>query len=210
MAEPFKGMSLHTYAGERKYLSSAERLRFLEALSTIEAPKHRSFCEMIYWTGARPSECLHLTAMNIDLSEGMVVIRSLKKRGALKGRHLRAVPVPMEFIRRLDAIHGIEKAQFLNDRSAKACLWPFSRTTGWRLMKQMMEIAGISGVKANARGLRHSLGVHAAVSEIPGPRIQAWLGHASLETTAVYMNASGQEDRAIAERMWQNSHHSFE
>src|SRR3546814_1222171 len=85
-------MSLYTFAGERKYLCASERKGFYAALSVLENPEHRTFCETIYWTGCRPSEALALCALNIDMGEGMVVVRSLKKRGRLKGRHFRPVP----------------------------------------------------------------------------------------------------------------------
>lgn len=202
MAKPYKGMSLYTYAGERKYLSGAERARFLDAIATLDDLKHQTFCELIFWTGCRPSEALNLHAVNIDLSEGMIVFRSLKKRGALKNRHFRAVPVPKLFLERLEWVHEIRRAQEEPDQGAGASLFSFSRTTGWRVIQLVMEAAEVSGARANARGLRHALGVHAAVSNIPESRIQAWLGHASLETTSVYLAAQGLEDRTIAERMW--------
>lgn len=197
-----KGMSLYTFAGERKYLSASERKRFYAALSVLENPIQRTFCEVIYWTGCRPGEALALSALNIDIGEGMVIIRSSKKRGELKGKHFRPVPVPTAFIEELDAVHDIRDAQHQPDRGANTRLWPFSRTTGWRIVRTVMDAAGIGGVKGSARGLRHALGVHAAITEVPEIRIQSWLGHASLETTAIYLSATGAEDRAIAERMW--------
>lgn len=203
MAKPFKGMSLFTYAGERKYLSRSERARFLDAISILDNLKHQTFCELIFWTGCRPSEALNLCAVNVDFSEGMIVFRSLKKRGALKNRHFRAVPVPTCLLGRLDSVHDIRTAQEEPDQGAGVPLFVFSRTTGWRIIQTVMETAKISGARANARGLRHALGVQAAVSNVPESRIQAWLGHASLETTSVYLSAQGLEDRAIAERMWQ-------
>lgn len=202
MSDTFKGMSLFTLAGERKYLSPSERSRFYGALSVLEHPTHKTFCETIYWTGCRPSEALALSPLNIDADEGMVILRSLKKRGKLKGRHFRPVPVPIEFIERLDDTHSIRASQAQPGRGADMRLWPFSRTTGWRLVRTVMTAAEIDGVRACARGLRHALGVHAAVREIPETRIRFWLGHASLETTAIYLDAIGAEDRAIAERMW--------
>ncbi len=36
----------------------------------------------------------------------------------------------------------------------------------------------------------------------PPPACAKWLGHQSLETTAIYMDAVGDEEREIAARMW--------
>jgi integrase/recombinase XerD len=32
--------------------------------------------------------------------------------------------------------------------------------------------------------------------------VQKWLGHAALETTAIYADAIGEEEQTIASRMW--------
>jgi hypothetical protein len=33
--------------------------------------------------------------------------------------------------------------------------------------------------------------------------LRKWMGHASIETTAIYANAVGEEEQSIAERMWE-------
>lgn len=194
-----KGMSLFDATGERKYLSAGERTRFYDALDGLDDPKERSFCETLYWTGCRPSEALALTAQQIDPEECRIIIRSLKKRGPLKGRHLRAVPVPDSFMRRLCAVHAIAQSQANGDQ---ARLWPFSRTTAWKRVRAVMAAAGLSGRKACARGLRHAYGVNAAVNCVPQSRIRVWLGHADDATTAIYLEMAAPEDHAIARRMW--------
>jgi len=194
-------MSLFTQCGERKYLNEIERSRFIEALPILNNPHEQSFCEMIFWSGCRPSEARALTATNFDLDESMVIICSLKKRGKQKGRHFRPVPVPPEFVKRLNAIHKIRTNQ-QSTQSSNTPLWSFSRTKGWAIIRDVMKAANITGVRASARGLRHSFGILAALKQIPETRLQSWLGHSSLEITGVYVNAVGAEDRAIAQRMW--------
>jgi len=126
------------------------------------------------------------------------VIRSLKKRGELKGRHYRPVPVPGEFIERLAGIHGLQSRT--NDLERR--LWTFSRTTGWARMKAVMDAAGLYGEKACAKGLRHGYGVHAAMTQVPETRIKKWLGHESLATTEIYLEMAAPEDRRMAQKMW--------
>jgi integrase/recombinase XerD len=198
---PHRGMTLFTGCGERKYLCGSERQRFYEALAVLDRPQDRTFCEMIYWTGCRPSEALALTALNIDLEERMVVIRSLKKRGALKGRHFRPVPIPEPFLATLERVHGVRAMQS-EAGGGHERLWRFSRTTGWKRIRQVMEAARLTGEKATAKGLRHAYGVHAAMTHVPETRIKKWLGHASLSTTEIYLDMAAPEDRVMAERMW--------
>jgi len=196
------GMSLFSGEGERKYLNSTERKRFYKALPVIEELSERIFCETIYWTGCRPSEALQLDVMGVNVEGAFLVFRTLKKHGPNKSKHFRIVPVPREFIKRLDRIHDINKTQVCKSGNQLRRLWRFGRQKGWRLIRAVMNKAKIFGMRACARGLRHSFGIHAILCGVPETRLQCWLGHSSLTTTAIYVNAMGAEDRAIAKRMW--------
>ena len=50
--------------------------------------------------------------------------------------------------------------------------------------------------------LRHGFGVAAVTAGVPLNLVQKWLGHAQLSTTAIYADAVGEEEHAIAVRMW--------
>lgn len=66
-----------------------------------------------------------------------------------------------------------------------------------------MDIAGVApGPHRTPKGLRHAFGIHAVRSGVPPNLVQRWLGHASLETTMIYLEAIGEEERAMARRMW--------
>lgn len=65
-----------------------------------------------------------------------------------------------------------------------------------------MREAGIVGIHACARGLRHTMGTNGIVKHVPQSRMQSWLGHEHPDTTAIYTNAIGKEDHVIAARMW--------
>ena len=66
-----------------------------------------------------------------------------------------------------------------------------------------MLTAGIEGCQAVPKGLRHGFGVTNAESNVPMATTQKWLGHARLETTAIYQQVNGKEERAIASRVWE-------
>ena len=66
-----------------------------------------------------------------------------------------------------------------------------------------LKTAGIGpGIHATPKGLRHGFGIHAVRSGVPLNLIQRWLGHASMTTTAIYLQAMGAEEHDIAVRMW--------
>jgi site-specific recombinase XerD len=188
--------SLYTSAGQRKYLTSAERVRFLETTYACPRADLRSLCLTLAYTGCRISEALELTAGSVEGDAGFIAIRSLKKRaGAVVYRE---VPAPTELFGVLRQVHGLE------DLSAQ--LWPLSRCRAWQLIKGIMREAAITaGPHATPKGLRHSFGLHAIRSGVPLNLVQRWLGHASMNTTAIYLQAIGDEEREIAARMWSKS-----
>ncbi|MBI1929508.1 site-specific integrase [Candidatus Poribacteria bacterium] len=67
-----------------------------------------------------------------------------------------------------------------------------------------MDTAGISGIKATAKGLRHSFGIAANQKGIALNMVQRWLGHAEIKTTAIYCEAIGTEERNLAQRLWED------
>ncbi len=189
--------TLHDQEGNRKYLTKAERQAFLKA-AREEERERRTFCEMLHYSGARISEVLALTVGRIDLDDKTVTIESLKKR---KAGIFRVIPLPPDFVERLELVHGIKEQQHQPHNQ----LWRFSRTTGWRIVKGVMARAGITGEKANSpKALRHGYGVAAVTSDVPLNMVQKWLGHANISTTAIYADAVGEEERQIAAKMWED------
>ena len=185
--------SLYNAQGKRLYLTLDERQAFFEA-AKHQPDKVRTLCLLLYYTGCRISEALNLTADRVDTSAGEVVIQSLKKRGTTP--HFRAVPAPDSFMVDLAIVHGLE--------GGEERLWSWSRSHAWRLVKATMLEAGIDTQKpyATCKGLRHSFGVHAVSSNVPLNIVQAMLGHANMSTTAIYVDAVGDERRALVARMW--------
>jgi len=180
---------LYDGRGQRKYLSAEERARFVAALADYPT-QTRLFGLTLHYTGCRLSEALNLTAGRVDPSEGVIVLETLKKR---RSGIYRAVPVPPLLIAELSDLAVAPDGR----------LWPWSRATGWRRIKQVMRQAGIEGTPASPKGIRHGYGVAAMTAGIPCPLIQRWMGHARLETTSCYLQAFGQEERALARLMWE-------
>lgn len=52
------------------------------------------------------------------------------------------------------------------------------------------------------KGLRHAFAVEASQKGIPINIVQRWLGHARIETPAIYASAIGEEERNLARRAW--------
>jgi integrase/recombinase XerD len=112
----------------------------------------------------RLSEALTLTADRVDLAAGVLVFATLKTRSP--GLY-RAVPVPPALLDTLDLVHGIRERQRRRGKTRGVRLWPWSRMTGWRAVHAVMQTAGLEGVQASPKGLRHGFGVAAVTAGVP-------------------------------------------
>ena len=180
--------------GQRKYLTPAEIDAFVNTAHGFPSGI-RLFCMMIAYSGCRISEALAMKKSNIDFASRHVVIRCLKKRGKTI---FRSIPLPSRFLDML-------KSWIRREKIKDCFLWPWSRMTGYRRIRDVMNAANIRGRHASPKGLRHGFGVRAVQSSVPLTLIQRWLGHADIKTTAIYTNAIGPEERRIASRMWRTN-----
>jgi integrase/recombinase XerD len=195
---PSRSMTLHTIAGARKYLNSAERKRFAGAADTMP-PEPRLFCLLLMWSGCRISEALAVTPLAIDREAGTVAFITLKRRRASV---VRQVPIPTALIADLTTVFDLERRE--SDAHMRGSrLWRWSRSMAWRWVKVAMKRAALSGTAATPKGLRHTFGV-AAFQTVPPHIVQRWLGHASLRTTGIYGDVSGREEHLFAERIWES------
>lgn len=171
--------------GRRKYATEEDTRRFLDAAGTL-LEREACFCLVLALTGCRISEALALTAGMIE--PGWISFATLKQRS----RRFRSVPVPEALTRRLAALPS----------SPCGLLFPVHRATGYRWVKRAMRRARVDGIASCPKGLRHGFGMRAAAERVPPNLIQRWLGHASPETTAIYLDAVGPEERQFAARTW--------
>lgn len=196
---PMPEMQLHDPAGQRLYLTPDEREAFAAA-AMCHAPhdEARTFARTLYYTGCRPSEAVELTARRVDAAAGVLTFRTLKKRvkPGEPCQHWRSVPVPSSFLDELALVHR------LKSQREDVQLWPITRQTGWNWCKHLMQQIDLDGPHATAKGLRHGFGVACVMRHIPLPTLQKWMGHASLETTAIYLQVTGQEEKDLAARLW--------
>ncbi len=140
----------------RKSLNDSERKRFLKAAKALDEGSWKAFCVVLYYTGCRISEALHLTAERLDSSQKCLVFETLKRR---RSGGFRAVPIPETLI-------GLIQQQSAN-LSPDALLFPFSRPTAYRWVMECMEVGKIKGAMASPRGLRHGFAIACVAKNIP-------------------------------------------
>ena len=189
---------LFDHTGGRKYVTAAERRSFMDAARDAGGDTG-TFALTLAYSGARISEVLELTSKRIDFASGAVIVRTLKRR---RPDSFRIIPVPPDLLAMLDKVHNLRAKQHdpveLNKR-----VWSWCRTTAWTRVKVLMRRAGVGGPCAVPKGLRHGFAVEGTSERmVPLNVMQKWLGHARIETTAIYANALGKEERELASRTW--------
>ena len=167
----------------------------LSAANAASRPADQTFALTLAHTGARVSEALAVRPMDIDLEAASIRIRTLKRRA----EHWREVPVPPEVLRALEFVHALRSTPA---KAADKPLWPWSRATAHRKITKTMADAGVEGPQACPKGLRHGFGFAAVATGVPLSTIAAALGHANLQTTAIYTTAADLKARDFLARMW--------
>lgn len=172
--------------GRRKYLLPAERLSFVRRVIRHQSDE-LSFCLTLAVSGARISEILALTTERIDRIDCAIVIETLKQR---KGGVFRRVPVPPWLIEEIPQTEAGQR------------IWKFGRTTAWKRVKAVMIACGFLPELCVPKALRHAYAVEGILRGVPLNLIKRWMGHARIETTTIYLDIIGDEERGFAARTW--------
>ena len=144
-------------------------------------PKAALLMLMQWRAGLRVSEALAVEVSDLSLDSERPTLRI--RQG--KGGRPRVVPVHDDLKGALS--NAIAYGQFRRGRIIEV-----TRSTAWRWVKdatgRAMEIGAISpGRRVGTHTLRHSAARHWLSSGIPINVVSRWLGHASLQTTLIYL-----------------------
>ena len=183
-------------------LSREEVRRLLEAVHTAH---NRAFLSTVYSCGLRLQEALHLEVSDIDSDRMMVHVH----RG--KGAKDRFVPLPKTTL-------GILREHWKSHRNGRLLFPALGRngrggpnaTTAMAIasvqgaMRAAKRRAGITKRAVSIHTLRHAYATHLLEEGVNLRVIQQHMGHASLETTMVYLHLTkkGHEDAyALIDRL---------
>ncbi|SEJ04396.1 integrase/recombinase XerD [Cyclobacterium xiamenense] len=167
-------------------LSYPEIERILEAvpLGTPGGHRNRAMLEMLYGSGLRVSELIHLKKSHYfeDIGFLRVMGKGSKERlvpvGKSAAHYLR---IYLEEVRKHGPIaKGHEEYLFLNNRGKK-----LSRVMVFLMIKKTAASAGITK-KVSPHTFRHSFATHLVEGGADLRAVQEMLGHESITTTEIY------------------------
>ena len=165
---------------------SLEEVR--QVLDCVRRPYYRACLTTIYSCGLRLQEGVHLQVGDIDSSRMLVHVR----KG--KGAQDRYVPLPQPTLEMLRT-HWRTHRHPLWLFPAKPAPQPPSTAVSGPISERRVQSAfqaalSASGIHkpASVHTLRHSYATHLLEASVNLRVIQAWLGHRSMHTTAIYVH----------------------
>lgn len=181
------------------YLTLAEVESLVNAPSedTPSGIRDRAMLEVLYATGLRVSELIHLELNDVNLVDGFVIAFG-------KGRKERLVPLGRHAIAWVKTYLAGPRATMLKGRPSSALFVsprgkPFSRMGLWKLIRRHARTAGIDK-PLSPHKLRHSFATHLVARGADLRIVQAMLGHADLSTTQIYTHVDSQRLQAVYTR----------
>ncbi len=183
-------MQREVYCSEEKELTRAEYVRLLEAANANHNERLNLIIQTICGTGIRVSELQYITVEALKSGEAIVNCKGKNRRvfivHELKKKLLRYVNE-----------QGISSGTVFVTRGGK----PISRHNIWKEMKALCEQANVLPSKVFPHNLRHLFARTFYGIEKDIAKLADILGHASINTTRIYIVTSGVEHKRKMEHM---------
>lgn len=178
------------YCSEEKELSRAEYIRLLEAANAKHNERLNLIIQTICGTGIRVSELQYITVEAVQRGEAIVTCKGKTRRifiiSELKKKLLRYVKEKR-----------ISTGTVFITRGGK----PVSRNNIWKEMKALCEQSNVSPSKVFPHNLRHLFARTFYGIEKDIAKLADILGHASINTTRIYIVTTGAEHKRKMEHM---------
>jgi integrase/recombinase XerD len=179
-------------------VEEVERLIQQPDLATARGLRDRALIEVLYATGLRVSELIHLRASDLNLEASYLTCTG-------KGNKQRIVPIGEVASTWLARYIRDARGALLGKRSSP---WLFvnarrgsrlTRVGFWKILKSYGQQAGLS-CSLSPHVLRHSFATHLLERGADLRSIQMMLGHADLSTTQIYTHVLEARLRAVYDK----------
>ena len=178
------------YCSEEKELSRAEYIRLLEAANAKHNERLNLIIQTICGTGIRVSELRYITVEALHKGEATVNCKG-------KNRRVFIVPELKKKLLRYAKERGIREGIIFVTRGGN----PVGRNSIWKDMKSLCETAQVSPTKVFPHNLRHLFARTFYGIEKDIAKLADILGHASINTTRIYIVTTGAEHKRKMENM---------
>ena len=178
------------YCSEEKELTRAEYIRLLDAAKANHNMRLNLIIQTICGTGIRVSELEYITVEALHSGEATVNCKG-------KVRRIFIVPELKKKLLGYVKEQGIKTGTVFVTRGGK----PVSRNSIWKDMKALCEQANVSPSKVFPHNLRHLFARTFYGIEKDIAKLADILGHASVNTTRIYIVTTGAEHKRKMQNM---------
>ncbi len=152
--------------------------------TTAKGVRDRAMLELLYATGIRVSELIHLQLRDLNWQMGYIICEEEGKE--------RIVPFGNEARKALEQYTGEARDKLLKGRESGTLFVncsgkPMSRQGFWKILKGYAAGAGITA-DITPHTLRHSFAAHMLQNGADLKSLQEMLGHSDISTTQMYLN----------------------
>ena len=178
------------YCPEERELTKAEYMRLVNAAKGKGNERLNLLIQTICGTGIRVSELQYITVEAAECGKAVVSLKG-------KTRTVFIIKELQQKLLRYIKSQKIRAGAIFITRSGK----PMSRTNIWREMKGLCKQAGVNPEKVFPHNLRHLFARTFYGIQKDIAKLADILGHSSINTTRVYIIATGDEHRKQLENM---------
>ncbi|MEN6548495.1 MAG: tyrosine-type recombinase/integrase [Armatimonadia bacterium] len=184
---PRKEHRVAAFLGEQEMLSMLAGASE-QARSWCAVRDHAVLATLLF-AGVRRTELLNLCLADVRLEEGLIIVRQGK------GRRSRVVPIAAELGAILRGWLEVRPQRGHDRLFCNQMGGPLGRHALYHLFRKAKAQSGIERPEVSVHTLRHSFACALLKGGTNVVAIQQLLGHASLETTSIYLHVSGEELR---------------
>ena len=174
-------------------VQEVDRLLGMPDQSTAKGLRDRAMLELLYATGMRVSELIHLKVSDLNLQMGYVICHDANKERIIPignvSRDILATYV--EKVRDFFLKNKKETALFTNCQGRV-----MSRQGFWKILKGYAAAAGIQ-CDITPHTLRHSFAVHMLQNGADVKSVQEMLGHSDISSTQMYLGVNAVKMRDV-------------
>jgi len=178
------------YCSEEKELSRSEYIRLLDAAKKQKKHRLGLMIQTICATGIRVSELQYITLESLYKGEAVVCCKGKNRRIFLVSKLKKKL---LAYAKDM----GIEHGPIFISKNGR----PLDRSNVWKEMKSICAQAGVQSSKVFPHNLRHLFARIFYSLEKDIAKLADVLGHASIDTTRIYIISSGAEHKRQLEHM---------
>lgn len=186
-------------SGQRTILSQAEMKELYDLANDFE----RTWFGLCYSCGLRVMELRDLDISDIQLSEGVLVVRHGK------GNKKRIIPLTFKIIEdlrqylkkrhKMQPLEPPTQALFLHIKGGRMMHYTFNKYFKRLILKSQNEALRSRVEELSIHCLRHSIATHLIENGVKMEQVKEFLGHSHLETTEIYTRVSQEQINLLSQ-----------